>query len=81
MSTKIELKNAEINFDLEKFSEYKNFSEKAINPKLLNLRGGKIKFFEGEKYIATLKDVNIKYNSKKSVHEAILKGENRKFID
>ena len=73
--TKIELKNAEINFDLKKFSEYKNFFEKEINPKLLHLREGKIKFFEGKKYIATIEDANIKYNSKKSVNEAILKGE------
>ena len=73
--TKIELKNAEINFDFEKLNEYKNFSKKEINLKLLNLRKGKINFFEGKKYIATIKDVNFKYNSNKNINEGILKGE------
>ena len=73
--TKIELKNAEINFDLKRFNEYKNFSTKKINLKILNLKKTKIKFFEGKKYIATIKNVNFKYNSNKNINEAILKGE------
>ena len=73
--TKIELKNAEIHFDTEKFDEYKNFFKRKINLKILNLKEGKIKFFEGKKYITTIKNVNFKYNSNKNINEAILKGE------
>jgi len=72
--TKIELKNAEINFDLEKLKEYKNLFKKTFSSKPINLKKGEINFFEGKKRIANIKNVNFKYKSNKRIDEAILKG-------
>ena len=72
--TKIELLNAEINFDLHKLKEYKNFYKKKFNSKPINLRKTKINFFEGKKHIAIIKNVNFKYRPNKTIDEAILKG-------
>jgi len=73
--TKIELRNAEINFDLHELKEYKNFFKKKFNLKPINLKKSEIKFFDGEKDIATIKDVNFKYKTNKNVDDVILKGD------
>ena len=58
---KIDLQNAEINFDLSNFKEYKNFSKKKFNSIPIDLKKGEIKFFDGKKSIATIRDINFKY--------------------
>ena len=72
--TKINIKNAKFNFDLQKFEKYRNFFNKEFNSKPINLTKGEISFFEGKKYITDIKDVKIKYNSKKKEDEIVLKG-------
>ena len=72
--TKIELINAEIDFDLDKFNDYKIFYTKKFNLLPINLKKGEIKFTEGKKYITTIKDVNFRYNSNNITEEASLKG-------
>ena len=73
--TKIEFQKAEINFDLHKLEEYKNFFKKEFNSKPINLKKGEIKFFDGEKSIATIGDANFKYKTNKNIDEVILKGD------
>ena len=71
---KIDLQNAEINFDLSNFKEYKNFSKKKFNSIPIDLKKSEIKFFDGKKSIATIKDVNFKYKTNKNTDDVILKG-------
>ena len=61
--TKLSLQNAEINFDLSNFKEYKNFSKEKFNSIPIDLKKSEIKFFDGKKSIATIIDVNFKYKS------------------
>ena len=75
---KIKLQIAQISFDLDKLNEYKNFSKKEFNSEFINLEKSEIKFFDGEKNITTIKNVNFKYKPKKKGDEAILKGD---FLD
>jgi len=72
--TKIVLQNAEINFDLHELKKYKKFFEKKFSSKPINLKKGEINFFNGEKNIATIKDIKFKYKTSKNTEEAILKG-------
>jgi len=72
--TKIELRDAKINFDLHELKEYKNFFKKKFNSKPINLKKGEIKFFDGEKDIATIRDANFKYKTNKNTDDVILKG-------
>ena len=72
--TKIELKNAEISFDLHELKKYKNFFKKKFNSKPISLKKGEIKFFDGEKSVATIKDANFKYKTSKNADEVVLKG-------
>ena len=71
---KIELNNAEINFDLNQINEYKKFSKKEFNLKPINLKNSELKFFEGSQLITTISDMNFKYKFGTDVDEAILKG-------
>jgi len=71
---KIDLQNAEINFDLSNFKEYKNFSKKKFNSLPIDLKKGEIKFFDSKKSIATIKDINFKYKTNKNSDGIILKG-------
>ena len=71
---KIDLQNAEINFDLSNFKEYKNFFKKKFNSIPINLKKGEIKFFDGKKSIATIRDINFKYKTNKYTDDVILKG-------
>ena len=43
--TKVELQNAEVNFDLKEFKKYKNFIEKKSVSKAISLKKGEINFF------------------------------------
>ena len=73
--TKIELRNAEINLNLRKLKEHKNFLKQKFNSKPINLKKGKINFFDGEKDIATIRDVNFKYRTRENIDEITLKGD------
>jgi len=72
--TKIELENGEINFNFKELDNYKNFYRKNIGLRPINLKNGKIKFFDGEKNITSINNINLKYKSKKNSDEVILKG-------
>ena len=72
--TKIVLINAEIDFDLEKFNDYRIFYAKKFNLLPINLKKGEIEFTEGKKYITSINDVNFRYNSNNITEEASLKG-------
>ena len=67
--TKIELKNAEISFDLHELKKYKNFFKKKFNSKPISLTKGEISFSEGKKNIAIIKNA-----SPKNLLELSLKG-------
>ena len=73
--TKIILKKAKINFNLEKFNKYKNYSKKEFNSKPISLTKGEISFHEGKKNIAIIKNVDFEFNSFKDNDRATLKGE------
>ena len=72
--TKVELQNAEVNFDLKEFKKYKNFIEKKSISKAINLKRGEINFFEGNKKIATLRNTTIKYKPNKNIDDLVVKG-------
>jgi len=59
----------------EIINDYKNFFKKKFNLKPINLKKSEIKFFDGEKDIATIKDVNFKYKTNKNADDVILKGD------
>ena len=68
---KIEIKNFEINVDLKK---YKNISTKKFNFIPVAFTKGKIIFFDGKNYIATINDINLNLILEEASMEAILKG-------
>ena len=76
--TKIELRNAKIDFDLHELKEYKNFLKKNFNTKPINLKNGEIRFFNDKKDVTTIRNVNFKYKTKNDGNELILKGD---FLD
>ena len=73
--TKIQFKNAEVNFNVQKIKEYIKFVQKKINVDSINLEKGKITFVDGKKYIATINNINLKHRSLKKFNETVLKGE------
>ena len=70
----IKLKNAEINFNLEKIKEYENFSKKKFISIPIKISNGKINFFDEKKNIAVIEDINLKYNFGEYKDRTILKG-------
>ena len=75
---KIELDNFEINFDLKNFKKYKNIFEKKINLIPAVFTKGRIVFFDGKDYVATINDTNLNLILEEYSKEAVLKG---KFLD
>ena len=73
--TKIELRHAKISFDLHDLKQYKNFYKKKFNSKPISLKKGEIKFFDGTKSIAIIKDAKFKYKTNKKIDNIILKGD------
>ena len=71
---KINIIEGQFNFDLKDFKKYKNFFSKKFNSLPVELVKSEINFLEGKKYITNVENVKIKYNSKKSEDEIILKG-------
>ena len=72
--TKIELRNAKMNFDLHGLKENKSFFKKKFVSKPINLKKGEINFFDGKKSIATITNINFKYKANKNAVDVILKG-------
>ena len=72
--TKIQLRNTVINFDLNELKKYKDFSKKKFNSIPIDLQKGELNFLDGKKSIATIRNVNLKYKSKKNGDDIILKG-------
>ena len=48
---------------------------KDLSSKPINLKKGEIKFFDGKKNIATIRDVNFKYRTRENIDEITLKGD------
>jgi len=71
---KIELDNFEINFDLKNFKKYKNIFEKKINLIPAVFTKGRIVFFDGKDYVATINDTNLNLILEGYSKEAVLKG-------
>ena len=71
---KIKLLNAEINLDLNNFNEKVNLLFNKIYSRSVNLKKGIINFFDGETFVASIKDANFIYKTKKNKDELILKG-------
>ena len=71
---KINVANGKFNFDLKDSEKYKNFFRKKFNSLPVNLTKSEINFIEGKKHITNIQNVKIKYKSKKSKDEIILKG-------
>ena len=71
---KIELDNFEINFDLKNFKKYKNIFEKKINLIPAVFTNGRIVFFDGKDYVATINDTNLNLILEEYSKEAVLKG-------
>ena len=56
---KIKFNNFKINFDLKNFKKYKNIFDKKINLIPITFIKGKIIFFDGKNYVATINDANL----------------------
>ena len=71
---KIQLKNYTINFNLKNFKNYKNAFIKKLNFIPLVFDKGKINFFDGKDYVATINNANLNLINKNAYKEADLKG-------
>ena len=58
--TKIELNNFKTNLDLKNFKRYKNILKKEINLVPITFKKGQIIFYDGDNYVASIDDANIK---------------------
>ena len=72
--TQVELENGEINFNFKEFDKYKKLSRKNFDLKSIKLKKGEIKFFDGEKYITSINNINLKYKSRNNIDDIVLKG-------
>ena len=75
---KIQLNNFEINFNLKNLKKYRNIFIKKINFIPINFVKGRIVFFDGKDYVATVDETNIDVRFIKETIDAELKG---KFLD
>ena len=71
---KIKLLNAEINLDLNNFGKNGNLFFNKIYSRPVNLKKGTINFFDGKTFVASIKNANFTYKTKKNKDELILKG-------
>ena len=71
---KINLNNAEINLDINRLNDYKDFVKTNFALQNIILKNGEIKFINKNEHFASIKDVNLKHkpNSKNDV--TVLKG-------
>ena len=71
---KIKLNNFEINFDLKNLKKYKNIFMEKINLIPITFTKGRIIFFDGKDYVATISDTNLNLILEEYSKEAVLKG-------
>ena len=71
---KIELNNFEINVDLKNLKKYKDVFTRKINFIPVTFAKGKIIFFDGNNYVATIGDTNLNLTLEDDSKEAVLKG-------
>lgn len=69
---KIELQNPKINLDFKILSKYKKQFLKNISLKKINVKNGNIEIFDGDKYVANLKNVKFKYKYNKKINKFYL---------
>tara|TARA_Y100001960_G_C14778587_1_gene884960 strand:- start:4951 stop:6546 length:1596 start_codon:yes stop_codon:yes gene_type:complete len=72
--SKIELKNAKINFNLNEIDDYKVILFKKNISDNINIKKGKIEFYDKEEHISNLENFSLKYRPNKNIDELILKG-------
>ena len=72
--SKILLKDAKINLDLDDYKKYMIPLDNKNNSKHINLTKGEINFFQGQKNIATVKNINLDYFSNKKEDNLNAKG-------
>jgi hypothetical protein len=72
---KIELNNFEININVKNLKKYKNIFTKKINFIPVTFVKGKIVFFDGKNYVASINDANLNLILEEDSKESILKGE------
>ncbi len=71
---KIELNQYESNIDLKNFKKYNNILNQKIDLIPVRFKNGRIQFFEGEEYIASITKANIEINFEDNSVDAELKG-------
>tara|TARA_Y100000310_G_scaffold172776_1_gene172910 strand:+ start:1117 stop:2841 length:1725 start_codon:yes stop_codon:yes gene_type:complete len=72
---KIELNNFEININVKNLKKYKNIFTKKINFIPVTFVKGKIVFFDGKNYVASINNANLNLILEEDSKESILKGE------
>ena len=76
----INLKNIKIdkgiiNFNLDHIKFYKEFFQQKSFPKPINLKNGKIIFFEEKRNVASIENLNLVYKINKNSNKIVLKGD------
>ena len=71
---KIYLENGKIYFNFEHFDNYKKLFSKNFGTKPIYFKNSTINFFDSEKYIASIRDIDFKFKPKKNSEKLILTG-------
>jgi len=72
---KIKIDKAIINFNLDNVNYYKKFFQKEALPRPINLKYGKIIFFEKKGDVTSIENLNLIYKINKNSNKIILKGD------
>jgi len=72
--TNVNIEKAEINFNLNNLKKYNDFIKNKTSSKPINLKKSKIKFFEDQKEIASITNVDFTYKKSEKIQKGILKG-------
>ena len=70
----IQLDNVQINLNLNNFNYYKNFFKKKLILKSIYLKRGTINFFDNEKGLSSIHEIDLKYKYKKKSNNLTLNG-------
>jgi len=71
---KINLNKVKINFDINKFNDFKDFIKVNFVERKINLKNGKINFIDKKKYVASINDVSLKHKPNIKNEVTVLKG-------
>ena len=71
---KLEIYNAKIKIDLNQFNNYFSFFSQKFKSKQIEMLDSKIEFYEGNKYISSINDLTINYDSNNLFDEMKLNG-------